>query len=353
MPPVMPDEVVAFASAALETAGVPRGDASLVADSLVTADLWGHQSHGVLRLRWYWDRLRAGVMEAVTRPEIVIDRGAVAVIDGHDGIGQVLAARAIELGIARAKAHGIAAVGVRNSNHFGTAAYFTRAAPPRGCVAILTTNASPAMAPWGGREKRVGNNPWSIAAPAGRRGTAVMDLANTAVARGKLYLARQRGERIPEDWAMSADGRRTTDPSEGIDGMLLPMGGHKGYVIALMLDVLAGVLTGSGFGTDVVGPYRSDRRSGCGHLAIVLDTEAFLAPDELASRMDRLLDEVTSTPPAPGFDRVLYPGELEARAEATARREGIALPAATLADLAALAHDARVELPAWLQASSS
>lgn len=347
---VDPEELRELAASLLRALDVPEPDAALVADSLVTADLWGHGSHGVMRLPWYVARLRSGVMQARTDPEVVVDRGAVAVIDGHDGIGQVLAARALDEGIERAKRHGIAAVGVRNSNHFGTAAYFTRMAPRRGCIAILTTNASPALAPWGGREKRIGTNPWSIAAPGGRRGVAVMDLANTAVARGKLYLARQRGERIPDGWALNAAGEPTTDPAQGIDGVMLPMAGHKGYVIALMLDVLAGVLTGSSFGIDIVGPYRSDRRSGVGHLAIVLDIEAFMPAGDFASRIDALLDTVTSTPPARGSEGVLYPGEVEARSEAEARREGLHLAAATLADLRVLCREARVTAPAWLAA---
>jgi LDH2 family malate/lactate/ureidoglycolate dehydrogenase len=148
---------------------------------------------------------------------------------------------------------------VRNSNHFGTAAYFTRMAARDGCVAILATNASPAMAPWGGRGRVVGTNPWSIAAPAGRHGVVVMDIANTAVARGKVYVARQRGEAIPAGWAIDADGAPTTDPAAAIAGAILPMAGHKGYAISLMMDVLAGVLTGSAFGAAVGGPYQAEQ----------------------------------------------------------------------------------------------
>jgi LDH2 family malate/lactate/ureidoglycolate dehydrogenase len=243
-----------FAIAAFESLGVPLPDAALVADSLVTADSWGHQSHGVLRLPWYCDRLHSGVMRAETEIEIVASTGAIVVIDGHDGIGQVLTAHAMKLAIERAKQFGVGAVAVRNSNHFGTAAYFTRMAPAAGCIGFLTSNASPAMAPWGGKRKTVGNNPWSIATPGGRRGNVVMDLANTVVARGKIYLARQRGEAIPPGWAITAEGSPTLDPQQAIDGIILPMAGHKGYAISLMMDVLSGVLTGSSFGSEVAGP---------------------------------------------------------------------------------------------------
>jgi LDH2 family malate/lactate/ureidoglycolate dehydrogenase len=321
---------------------VPDGDARLVADSLVTADLWGHQSHGVLRLSWYVNRIRAGVMRAVTTPETISDSGALVVVDGHDGVGQVLAALAAREATARARSHGVGVAAVRNSNHFGTAAYFTRMAARDGCVTILTTNASPAMAPWGGRRKTVGTNPWSIAAPAGSHDVMVMDIANTAVARGKVYLARQRGEPIPPGWAIDADGAPTTDPAAAIAGVILPMAGHKGYAIALMLDVLSGVLTGSAFGAAVSGPYQTERSSGCGHLCIALDVAAFGDPDGFARRMEQLVAEVKAVPPAQGFDEVFYPGELEARAAREHLQAGLSLPQQTLEDLRQLASSTGV-----------
>ena len=336
---VDPTALADFATAVCARAGVPEADARLIADTLVQADLWGHQSHGVLRLGWYLARLRTGAMRAVTTPEFVMDSGAVAVVDGHDGVGQVLAAFAMKAAIARAKAHGIGAVGVRDSNHFGTAMYYSLMAPREGCVAFLTTNASPAMAPWGGREKRVGNNPWSIAAPAGRHAPMVMDIANTGVARGKVYLARQRGEAIPEGWAINAAGAPTTDAQEAIDGLILPMAAHKGYVISMMMDMLAGVLTGSGFGTQVNGPYLADRQSHCGHLMIAMDIDAFQPEAEFAVRMEQLVASIKAVPVAKGFDEVFYPGEIESRNDAKHRAEGLLLPADTLADLRKIAHE--------------
>ena len=329
--------LTSFAAAVLAAVGVPTADAWLVADSLVTADLWGHQSHGVLRLSWYVDRIRAGVMRAVTTPETLSDTGPLVAIDGHDGVGQVLAAHAAREAAHRARDHGVGVVAVRNSNHFGTAAYFTRMAACDGCVAILATNASPAMAPWGGRARTVGANPWSIAAPAGEHGVMVMDIANTAVARGKVYLARQRGETIPAGWAIDADGAPTTDPAAAIAGVILPMAGHKGYAIALMMDVLSGVLTGSAFGTAVSGPYQVERPSGCGHLFIALDVAAFGDPDGFARRMEQLVAEVKSVPLAQGFDEVFFPGELEARAARANLDLGLSLPQQTLDDLRQLA----------------
>ncbi|GAB3063364.1 Ldh family oxidoreductase [Intrasporangium mesophilum] len=342
---VMPSALTAFVTDLLTVRGVPEADAALVADSLVTAELWGHASHGVLRLPWYAARLASGAMAAVTDVEPVVDRGAVVVLDGHDGIGQVVARRAADLGVQRARAHGIAGIAVRNSGHFGTAAYYTRAVAEAGCVALLVTNASPAMAPWGGRRKSVGTNPWSIAAPAGRHGVVVMDLANTAVARGKVYLAAERGEQIPEGWAAAADGTPTTDPAAAIDGLILPMAGAKGYVISFMMDVLAGVLTGSAFGDSVAGPYDPTRRSGAGHLLIVIDIAAAGDADEFACRMEQLVDQTHSGELAAWADHILVPGELEDRARVANERDGIRLAPATWAALRELAQPHGIPLP--------
>jgi LDH2 family malate/lactate/ureidoglycolate dehydrogenase len=342
---VAPDRLLDFCTAVYAAVGMPPDDARLAADTLVQADLWGHQSHGVMRLSWYTRRLQAGVCEPVARPELVVDGGAIAVLDGHDGMGQVLATRAAHEAIARAKAHGIGAVAVRHSNHFGTAMYFTLMAARQGCVGFLSTNASPAMAPWGGREKTVGNNPWSWAAPAGRHAPLVLDIANTAVARGKVYLARQKGLPIPEGWALTADGAPTTDPAAAIAGIILPMAQHKGYAIAVVMDMLSGVLTGSAFGTGVHGPYQTEKRSGAGHLMIALDIAAMQPLAEFGTRMDQLIAGLKAVPLAQGFDEVFYPGEIEARNDALNRAQGLLLPPDTLHDLEQLGREFGVGLP--------
>ena len=328
-----PDRLTDFGTDVLVSLGVPEDDARLVSDSLVTADLWGHPSHGMLRLPWYVARLRSGVMEAVTREELVVDAGAVAVMDGRDGVGQVVTDRACREAVERAEAHGIGVVAVRNSNHFGTAAYWTRRMAQAGCVGILTTNGSPAMAPWGGTVKTVGANPWSVATPGGSNPPVVLDIANTGVARGKIYAAAERGEQIPATWAFDADGGPTTDPHVAVHGLLAPMGGHKGYGISFMMDILSGVLTGSGFATDVVGPYVPDQRSGCGRLVLALKVDTVLPDGTFGARIDDLIDTTKAVPRATGVDEIFYPGEIEARAEAAGRASGVRLPDKTVADL--------------------
>jgi LDH2 family malate/lactate/ureidoglycolate dehydrogenase len=311
------DVVREFSTRLVSKHGVPEKDAALLVDTLIKAEQWGHSSHGLLRLSWYLERLRNGAIKANANPTFAVDSGPLLVIDGDDALGQVLADMAADEAIKRSKQFGVCAIGVRNSNHFGTAMYFTRKIAGNNCVAILTTNASPSMAPWGGAQKVLGNNPWSIAAPF-RDSVVALDMANTVVARGKLYAAQQRGDDIPEDWAITKDGRRTTNAAEGIAGVILPMGGHKGYAISFMMDVLSGALTGAGVGTDVHGPYEPKARSNCGHLLIVIDIEKMTDSDDFQSRIEKLVGEVRSAPLAEGFSKVFYPGEIEDLKEAEA-----------------------------------
>ena len=327
------DRLRAFAVECYVRLNVPEDRARLLADSLVQADLWGHQSHGVMRIFWYGDRFAAGAADPAAEGQWLMDAGALAMLDGGDGIGQVMAREAMRGAIARARRHGIGAVSVRRSGHFGTAMYFTRMAAEQGCIGILSTNASPAMAPWGGREKRVGNNPWSIAAPVGRHPPMMLDIANTAVARGKLYLARQRHEAIPEGWAIDVEGEPTTDPALGILGNILPMAGHKGYAISVMMDVLSGILSGSGFGEAVNGPYQAEKTSHVGHLALAIDIAACRPLGEFEADMEAMIARLKSTPCAPGVEEIFYPGEIEARNAERQGRDGIDLPEDTVAEL--------------------
>jgi LDH2 family malate/lactate/ureidoglycolate dehydrogenase len=337
---VAPSRLEACVARFFRAEGVPEEDARLVANSLVQADLWGHQSHGVLRASWYVERLRHGVMSPSTSLDVIRDKGVVAVVDGRDGVGQVIADRATRMAIAKAKAFGVGTVAVRNSNHFGTLMYFTRLATEQGCIAFMATNGGKAMAPWGGaKNKIIGTNPWSWAAPGGRHPPLLLDMANTGVARGKIYLARQRGERIPFGWAIDADGAPTDDPTRAIEGIILPMAGHKGYAIAALMDVLSGVLSGSAFLGAVNGPYHYDRRSGCGHVVTVYDIEHFQDRAEFDRRIEAFVDEIKSQPRAQGVDEIFLPGEMEARADRRQQAEGIALPEDTWKELVRLAGE--------------
>lgn len=329
-----------FVSAVYQQVSVPEADADIIADTLVQADLWGHQSHGVLRLSWYLERLRSGVMMAQTQPEHVVNTPCVSVIDGKDGIGQVLALRGMQEAIIKAKQNGMATVAIRNSNHFGTVMYYTRMATEAGCVAFMTCNGGPAMAPWGGyRDKIIGTNPWSLAAPAGDAPPLMLDIANTGVARGKIYLARNRNEKIPEGWALDACGEATTDPTEAINGIILPMAGHKGYAIGVMMDIFAGVLSGSQFLSAVNGPYHYDKKSGVGHFISVYNIETFMPIAQYNERVTEFIHQLKQPPVAAGHEGIFYPGELEARNAARNLETGLSLAEGTLLDLIKIADE--------------
>ncbi len=330
------------AAAVYRSIGVPEQDAWLAADTLVQADLWGHQSHGLLRLGWYYARLQSGAMQALTQTTLEVDAGAVAVMDGHDGLGQVIARRAVDEAVTRAQKHGVGVVSVRNSNHFGTCMYYTRIGAQQGCVMVLMSNAGPNMAPWGGLKKKIGTNPWSIAVPGGSYGPVVMDMANSGVARGKIYLADKRRESIPSHWAVDALGRPTTDPKAALEGFILPMAGHKGYVMGTMVDILSGVLSGSQFLDKVHGPYDPVNRSGAGHFMVALNVAAFQPLNAFHARMDEYLTSLKDVPLAEGHDQVFYPGEMEKLADTDNRSKGLLLPIDTLSDVARVANEAGV-----------
>lgn len=327
------DTLCEFATACYMAMGVNEKAAHLVADSLVQADLWGHQSHGIMRLFWYAARINSGATNPNSLPQTNDGFGALAIMDGQGGMGQVVAKAAMMHAINLSKQHGIGAVAVRNSGHFGTAMYFTKMAADAGCVGFISTNASPAMAPWGGTEKRVGTNPWSWAAPAGRFPTMMLDISNTAVARGKLYLAKQRGEDIPQTWAMDAKGNATTDPSAGIAGTILPMAGHKGYAISTIMDMLSGVLTGSRFGASVIGPYVPEGKSGVGHLVLAINIEATRKLAAFETDMESLIEELKNTPRSDDVSEINFPGEIEAKNDAKYRDIGINIPQDTAKEL--------------------
>ena len=329
----------------LNAAGLSLADAELVADTLVQSDLWGHQSHGVLRLPAYVARLKSGAVNAQAKPALTRDSGPIAVMDGEGGMGQVVANSAMNLATDRAKKFGIGAISVRNSNHFGTAMYFTLLAARRGCIGFVATNASPAMPPWGGLTQAVGTNPWSWAAPAGKHPPMVLDIANTAVARGKIHFARQRGESIPLGWALDAQGLPTTDPDAALAGVTLPMAGHKGYGIAVMMDVLAGVLSGSAFGSDVAGPFQSEMPGGVGHFVLSLNIEAFMPLGEFEQRQHELIQALKQSPRADGCAEILYPGEPEAALAEKASREGLIVPVETARALERLCVDYGITTP--------
>jgi LDH2 family malate/lactate/ureidoglycolate dehydrogenase len=333
-----------FCRRVLAAAGVRAADAETIADALVAADLRGTQSHGVNLLARYTRGFLGGGLNPAPACTIVREHGATAVMDGDNGLGHVVGVDAMRLALARARRHGVGVVAARNSNHFGAAAYFAMMAPPHGMIGFATTNGPAVMAPWGGRTATLCNNPISYAIPtwAGEP-PIVLDMATSVVARGRVRLAAQRGERIPRGWAVGPDGDDTEDGADAIRGALLPVGGPKGSGLALVSEALAGVLPAATLTVDVARSVHLDGRAyqsqRIGHLMMAIDIAAFVPLDEFEDRMRHLVAGIRATPAASGVERILLPGEPELTRRADNLVHGIPLASPTLAQLDDLAAD--------------
>ncbi|GGE27624.1 lactate dehydrogenase [Agaricicola taiwanensis] len=347
---VSPTDLEPFVARIFAGNGVPQADAERVAQCLVEADLRGVSSHGVGRIPIYTERLRKGLVKA--KPTMSVERptSVTAQVNGDDGLGFVVATKAMSEAIDIARECGIAFVTAFNSAHFGMAASYLKMAVKENMAAFVFTNASPAMPIWGGREPFLGTSPFAFAAPAGKNHPGVMlDMATSVVARGKIRRAAQKGEPIPLGWALDADGKPTTDAQKGYDGIILPLGGPKGSGLSLMMEVIGGVMSGAAFGGQVRNQYFDfDAPQNVGHAFIVMQPGIFVGPEAYASRMDELVERAKANPRAEGFEEILMPGEPEARSEAQRRREGIPLGADDVATLVAEADLAKVERPAFL-----
>ncbi len=277
----------------LRSIGVNDESIDILADTFHYADKRGLNSHGVGRLPLYVHKIKAGHLNPVSEIEIVTDQGAVTVLDAHNGFGQIAGVRALDEGMVKAEKYGVGIVGVRNSNNFGAAGYFGSKATERGYIALIFANAAPAIAPTGGKKPIFGTNPICYAFPGTDKNTSIiLDMAVTAVARGKIRLAAKNNEKIPFGWAVDKNGNPTDDPMKAIEGLLLPIGDYKGYGLALLVDFLAGLLTGSEYsgGVKPLGNMQSD--SGNGHMFILINKSFFLSAEEYADRIDHLWHSV-------------------------------------------------------------
>ncbi|MGE5586707.1 MAG: Ldh family oxidoreductase [Clostridia bacterium] len=340
-----PARLKVFATRCLTRAGMQEAHAEVVADSLVFADLRKVSSHGIARLQIYIKRLQLGLVSPAPQIRIVAERGNVAIIDGGNGPGQVIAKAAMEQAMSIAGQRGIGACGVRNSNHCGALAYYSMMAIERDMIGIAMTNANPTMAPWGGSTAMLGTNPISMAVPAGEELPVVMDMATSAAARGKVILAAKEGKEIPLGWGINGQGEPTTDPREALKGALVPLGGAKGYALALMVDVLSGVLTGAHCGSHVGALYDNlVEPQGAGHFMCAVNISDFMEPAAFKARMDQVIRELKMAKPARGVDRVYLPGEPEFMAERERRQSGIPLDRAVFEELRATGASVGVEI---------
>ncbi|QLG61062.1 Ldh family oxidoreductase [Halorarum salinum] len=299
-----------YARNALAEVGLDTGHAQVVAESLVDADLHGIDTHGVFKLPEYVRRLRSGGMN--TDPTVTVDRTrtATAIVDGDDGPGQSVTHRAMDEAIQIADDAGAGFVGVKNSQHFGTAAYFTRQAAQAGCIGICMTHAGQNVVPFGGTEPYFGTNPISISLPREDHFPVTLDMATSVKAKSAVALAEKRGDDIPDTWAIDDDGEPTTDPSDFY--ALQPLGGPKGYGLAFMVEGFCGILMDTVFGADVPSSYENlSTPQDLAHFVGAINVEAYTSLAGYTERLNRMAEELAAVPTRDGFDQVLVPGEPE------------------------------------------
>ncbi|MCF3933428.1 Ldh family oxidoreductase [Acuticoccus sp. M5D2P5] len=335
------DALEGLVKAMLARVGVPEEDGAIVAGSLVGADARGMNSHGMLRLPVYIRRLKEGGFNPVSEAKIVAESPATLVIDGGDGLGSVLTKRAMDMAIERARETGIAAVGIRNSNHNGENAYYVQQAVAQDMIGIATTNGSPIMPVWGGKTPLTGPLPIAIGVPAGTHRPIVLDAALGMSSRGKILYYAEKGMELPEGWLVDADGKPTRDPNWVKNGgWILPIGGHKGFGLILACEILSGLLTGGNFGKELTNLYDDvNTPQKNGHFVIALNIAKFTDLDHFKGRMDQFIDMMKASELVAGAQEILMPGEIEFRKEEEQRANGIVLAKNVLDEVLAAARD--------------
>jgi LDH2 family malate/lactate/ureidoglycolate dehydrogenase len=344
---VRPAWLEATVSAVFSALGFDPSDSAKIAAALVEADLRGVSSHGIMLVPMYVERLNAGGVTRERELDTLYDAGAALVVDARGGMGQLSSPQAMGHAIERAGRYGIGLVSVRNAHHFGAASRWAMQAGEAGCVGVAMSNTTPLMPAPGGAERIVGNNPLAIAVPTSAGVEIVLDMALSAVALGKIRMAASAGRPIPDTWATDPSGTPTTDAEEAVLGMLLPAAGHKGFGLALMIDVLTGVLSGGGWGDQVRPLYREpDRPNDCAHLFLAIDPEMLGGVESFRRRSSGLAARVRSSATAPGVNRLYLPGEIEAERAAHQRRHGVLIERSGLDGLLAAARAVGAVLPA-------
>lgn len=318
--------------------GVPEDDARICTDVLITADLRGIESHGVGRLKYYYDRIRRGQHRTKTEMETVKETETTALVDGHHGMGHVVAYRSMRMAMDKARQYGLGAVAVRNGTHFGIAGYYSLMAANEGLIGFTVTNARPAVAPTFGTEPMLGTNPIAFAAPSDMPYPFCFDAATPITQRGKIEVLARAERCVPEGWVIDAEGNPLTDPEQILQALgaaraaLLPlggageeMGGHKGYGLGTMVEILSAALSGGPFMKDLLGfaPDGSRRPYMLGHFFLAIDVEHFVPLDVFRRITGEIMRALQNSRKAPGQERIYVAGEKEYEKEQTIRERGI------------------------------
>jgi LDH2 family malate/lactate/ureidoglycolate dehydrogenase len=326
---------------------VPEEDARLFIDALIHADLRGVDTHGLRFLPIYVKRLELGLIARNGSLKILREGLSFALIDGNNLLGHVVAHKAMEIAIQKAHASGLAAVGVRNSNHCGMMAHYTLLAAEASCIGIALSNTPPLMAPWGGATALLGTNPLSIAVPGGEGHSIVLDMATSEVARAKIIAASQRKEKIPTTWGLDPAGIPTDDPDEALKGTVSPMSKHKGSGAAMMIDILCALLTGAASLNevgDLLSFTESDKQN-LGHFFQAIHIEHFVSLKEFRRRIDRFVRAIRTSRLASGVEKIRLPGDRSRETEEERKKRGIPLSVSLRAQLKELGDKYGVPLP--------
>jgi len=346
------DRLQLFCVDALLRTGMSETDAVASAEVLTMTDSWGIFTHGTKSLCGYLRRLYGGGLKPRAGPVLVADGPAWAVVDGQNALGMVTSRIAMQAAIAKATTQGIAYVGVRNSCHFGAAGYYAWLAAREGLIGIAMANDIPSVTAPGARGSVTGSNPLAYAIPADKHRPIILDMAISTVAGGKVNAAKALGLPIPDNWIVDRDGRPTTDPSQFLNGgALLPMAGHKGYGLALLIETLSGILSGAattwGIRSWMLADASLPTEHGAGFLAI--DPRCIAPEGRFLSRVDALIDEIHSVPKAEGSERIYVPGEREWDNYQRSMNEGIPLPADVSESLEGAAKLSNLDISSYLK----
>ena len=341
------EELYRFSVESLVAAGVSEENAKITADTLITTDTFGVLTHGTKNLYQYIEKMRAGGLDAAAEPIVEKDGPAWAIVNGNKAIGMVSAHKAMQLAIDKAKSCGIAYVGVRNSCHFGAAGYYANLAAQQGLIGISMSNADPVIAVPNGRTKAIGTNPFSFAVPDGKGKSIFLDIALSNVAALKVIMAQEKGQEIPDTWLVDEEGLPTTDafkfPKEA---SLQPMAAHKGYGLAVLVEMLAAVMTGAGMLSQISSwNLQLDKENNAGHAFIAIDVSQMMDADLFASRVAQMVDELKSAPKAKGAEQIFMPGEMEwARRDKALKAGKLELTDAMVAALQSLSDSNNVAI---------
>jgi ureidoglycolate dehydrogenase (NAD+) len=342
---VTPADLAAFCIEAMRVSGLNEEDARLTAEVLVTTDTLATFTHGTRQLRGLLKNIRTGRLSATAHEEIVAEGPAWAIVDAHYAMPPAVSYRSMELAMRKAKTCGIGYVGVKHSSHYGAAGFYANLAAQHDMFGLSMCNVDPCMTVPGSKGKVLGTNPIAFAAPAGEAKPVYLDIATSAVAATKIFSAKALGKSIPDTWLVDEDGTPTTDPSQyPLKGAQLPMAGHKGYGLAVMVEILTAVLTGAAMLSGVSSwVLDSPNPTNEGHAFIAIDVGQMMPLGEFKGRMDGMIREIKAAPLAKGAERIYLPGEIELEKRDVALVEGIALPPDVVASLRGLAEDVRVD----------